>query len=265
MPSLLEDVATTPAVDTTVPSVDPGEHAKVGDDPFAGAGAILFGDPDKPADNKMVEDKPTETPEAKAVREAAEAAAAETPDQKAAREAAETPEQKAERVAKEAKAAEDAKAKAAGAPDKYEAFTVPEGKEIAPEVLTQFQTLAKEANLPQAAAQKFVDMVATMGDRWATQQAAAIATAQSEWTTSAKADPEFGGVKLAESLGIAQKAVKQFGTPELNAILNDGLGNHPEVIRLFYRIGKSISEAAIVNGGQPSATSAEKVLYPNLK
>ena len=96
----------------------------------------------------------------------------------------------------------------------------------------------------------------------------AIKAAQDQWTADAKADKEFGGEALAENLSVAKKALDQFGTPELRTLLNDsGLGNHPEIIRAFYRAGKAISEDRFVPAGAGvrtgGARDAAKSLYPN--
>ena len=60
------------------------------------------------------------------------------------------------------------------------------------------------------------------------------------WADDARSDPELssgfdGKVKQA------QEVLKQYATPEFNHLLaNTGLGNHPEVIRIFSRIAKDI-------------------------
>src|SRR5262245_3138783 len=50
-----------------------------------------------------------------------------------------------------------------GAPEKYEAFKLPEGYEFDKDSLTSAQALFKELNLPQASAQKLVDMYVKNG------------------------------------------------------------------------------------------------------
>jgi hypothetical protein len=153
---------------------------------------------------------------------------------------------------------------AAKAPEKYE-FKAPEGQALAPEVMTEFSKVAKEMDLSQDQAQKLVDSVAP---QMMQAQLAAFEKQKSEWTESAKSDKEFGGEKLNENLGVARKALETFGTPELTKLLNDtGLGNHPEIIRAFYKAGKQISPATFVQGGKAqtslNSTAASK-LYPDM-
>lgn len=132
---------------------------------------------------------------------------------------------------------------AEGAPEKYE-FTAPEGKEYDAEIIGSFSEIAKELNLTQEAAQKLLD---SMAPKIAERQMGQLEAIRSEWAQASQIDKEFGGDKLNENLAVAKKALDQFGTPELRALLNEsGLGNNPEVIRFMYRAGKAISEDAYV-------------------
>lgn len=151
-----------------------------------------------------------------------------------------------------------------GAPEKYE-FTPPEGSELNPEVMAEFEGVAKELGLTQEAAQKVVN---AMGPRMAAVQKAQVEAMKTAWTESARTDKEFGGEKLNENLAVAKKALDAFGTPELRTLLNDtGLGNHPEIIRAFFKAGQKISAPNFVTGGASGAAeaSAAAVLFPNHK
>ncbi len=144
--------------------------------------------------------------------------------------------------------------KVEGAPETY-TFKAPEGVTLDDSTMLEFSTVAKELGLPQDAAQKLIDKLAPkIADLSANAQKDAIANLQAEWTTSTKADKEFGGDKLDVNLSVAKKALDAFGTPELRTLLNEtGLGNHPEIIRAFYRAGKTISEDSFVKGGTQPA------------
>lgn len=150
-------------------------------------------------------------------------------------------------------------AKPQGAPEAYAEFTVPEGYEFSGELSEEFKTVAKELNLSQEQAQRLIDldMKRLQSSDNALQQASA------EWSESAKSDKEFGGDKLSENISLAKKALDTFGTPELRNLLEEtGLGNHPEIIRAFYRAGKAISEDGFVaGGGNPSRKSDARSLY----
>jgi hypothetical protein len=151
-----------------------------------------------------------------------------------------------------------------GAPEAY-AFVAPEGKAYDPNILTAFEASAKEANLTQEAAQKLLD---TMSPKIAERQQEQVLAINKEWLETSKADKEYGGDALDVNLGIAKKALDKFGTPELAKLLGTtGLGNHPEIIRAFYRAGKAISEDTFVGGAAPAGktTNAAAILYDNTK
>ena len=150
-----------------------------------------------------------------------------------------------------------------GAPEKYE-FAMPEGVQMDEAGMKAFSDVAKELNLPQEAAQKILDkMLPTVAQR----QTEVLSQAKNDWAEGSKVDKEFGGDKFTENLSVAKKALDQFGTPELRSLLNEsGLGNHPEIIRAFFRAGKAISEDRFVAGsagGQAATRDAAKSLYPN--
>lgn len=150
-----------------------------------------------------------------------------------------------------------------GAPEKYE-FKAPEGKEYSPSVLDGFTEAARALNLPQEAAQAMLDKIAPA---LAAKHEESLAAARAQWESDAKADKEFGGDKLPENLAVAQKAIEQFGTPELRALLNDsGLGNHPEFVRVFWKVGKAISEDGFVagRGGKETPSSVAQRMYPEM-
>src|ERR1035441_5190288 len=157
-----------------------------------------------------------------------------------------------------AKVAADALA-AAGAPEKYE-FKAPEGKEYDSNLLAAFEAGAKEANLPQDAAQKLLDQ---MSPKLAERQAEQIVAVRQGWFDASKSDKEFGGDKLDVNLGIAKKALDAFGSPELNKLLvSTGLGNHPELIRMMFKAGKALSEDTVVTGTAPTRGNADReILY----
>lgn len=167
------------------------------------------------------------------------------------------------------KPADEAKpAEPEGAPEAYE-FVQPEGHVVDESVISKFSEVAKELNLSQEKAQRFLDAMAP-----------AVAAAQAEsykemfsdigglpetWGNAARADKEFGGDQLEANLAIANKAYDQFATNELKTLLaKTKFGDHPEIIRMFYRIGKSVSPDAVITGkAAPTPTDRLATLYDN--
>lgn len=146
-------------------------------------------------------------------------------------------------------------------PETYE-FTMPEGVELDATAADEFKVIAKEAGLDQATAQKVADIGAKMAQR----QTEAHTKLVESWVESVKTDKDIGGDNLAENLGVARKALDTFGTPELKDVLNaTGFGNHPAVIKAFYKIGKAISEDGFVTGTAKGAeTDRAKVMFPSM-
>lgn len=201
-------------------------------------------------DNKPEADKPAdETPEAKATREAAEAAAKAKTD-------AEDPE----------------------VPEGT-AFTLkaPEGFEGLDEAaLTKAQPLLRELGVKtNGQAQKVIDSFAKevlpdMISRALTQQSASfdqmVATTRKEWADATRADKEIGGAPetLNANVATALRFRDRFGTPALTELLNaSGIGNHPEVVRLFLKAGKAISEGSfhVSDGSAQVKGTVESRMY----
>lgn len=156
----------------------------------------------------------------------------------------------------------DPKAAEPVVPKSYE-LKMPDGVQLDSAAAEEFTAIAKELKLDQAAAQKLADI----GAKMATRQAEAHAQLVEIWTKQVKADKEIGGDKLDENLGIARKAIDTFGSPELKALLNStGMGNHPEVVKLAFKVGKAISEDRFVTGSPKGNASNDpaKKLFPNM-
>lgn len=148
-----------------------------------------------------------------------------------------------------------------GAPEKYE-FQAAEGVELDTEALKDFEPVARELNLTNEQAQKLVDAYPKILAGVQQRQAEAWQAQTEQWAADVKADKEIGGDKLTTNLSAAQRALDQFGTPELKEYLNTtGLGNHPDLVKTFVKIGKAMSEDGMVTGGNDGQRSAAEVLY----
>lgn len=159
------------------------------------------------------------------------------------------------------KPAEDKEQKPEGAPEKYE-FTTAEGVELDTEAMKDFEPVARDLNLTNEQAQKLVDAYPKILAGVQQRQADAWQAQTEQWATDVKADKDIGGDKLTGNLSAAQRALDQFGTPELKEYLNTtGLGNHPDLVKTFVKIGKAMSEDGMVDGSNQGQRSAAEVLY----
>lgn len=162
---------------------------------------------------------------------------------------------------KPADKSEDEEQKQEGAPEKYE-FTAGEGVELDSEALKDFEPVARDLNLTNEQAQKLVDAYPKILAGVQQRQAEAWQKQTEGWAETVKADKEIGGDKLTANLSAAQRALDQFGTPELKEYLNaTGLGNHPDLVKTFVKIGKAMSEDGMVDGSNQGQRSAAEVLY----
>lgn len=146
-----------------------------------------------------------------------------------------------------------------GAPHSYEQFSTPEGVDsLDKDVLATFETTAKELNLSQDKAQSLIDAVAP---RIAERQKEALQAQVQTWANEVAADPEIGGAKLDESVGLARKAYRMGASKELQSLLKtSGLDVHPEMVRMFRYFGARLSEDKVVEAGDaPTNTVAGDV------
>lgn len=149
----------------------------------------------------------------------------------------------------------DKEQKQEGAPEKYE-FQAGEGVELDTEALKDFEPVARDLNLTNEQAQKLVDAYPKILAGVQQRQAEAWQAQTEQWAADVKADKEIGGDKLTANLSAAQRALEQFGDPELKEYLDTtGLGNHPAFVKAFIKVGKAMSEDKVVTGGHESGGS----------
>ncbi|EOH2999440.1 peptidase [Citrobacter freundii] len=150
---------------------------------------------------------------------------------------------------------DDKEQKQEGAPEKYE-FKAGEGVELDTEALKDFEPVARDLNLTNEQAQKLVDAYPKILAGVQQRQAEAWQKQTEGWAETVKADKEIGGDKLTANLSAAQRALEQFGDPELKEYLDStGLGNHPALVKAFIKVGKAMSEDKVVTGGHESGGS----------
>jgi len=147
-------------------------------------------------------------------------------------------------------------------------ITVPEGMVLNESLMKAVTPIFQEMGLSQEQAQTLADaysQVELEREKHAErEQLEQIAT----WQEEVKADPDLGGAKFTERLGVANQALKQFGNEALTQILDEtGLGNNKEVIRAFYKIGKQLGEGQMATGQSPGdqgKSPLENRLYPSM-
>lgn len=153
-------------------------------------------------------------------------------------------------------------------PENYE-FKFADGIQLDQAMVDEFTPIAKEAGLTNDQAQKLADLyVKGIGAR----EEAILAEHQTriaDWQKASKEDKEFGGAKLSENLAVAKTAYDKFTSPALRELIEETrLGDHPEMIRLFYSIGKLLKEDGFVEGtppGKEPKSIADRMFGPESK
>lgn len=161
---------------------------------------------------------------------------------------------------------------AGDAPPSYEPFTLPEELPADEAGLAEAQALFAEARLPQATAQKLVDLYAArLGDLVKRQTEAGLQR-NAQWIAEVKADPELGGRRFTAAREAARAALQRFGTPELRRSLDElWVGNNPHLFRFFAKVGQAMRDQG-ANGGDSwfgandarvDRRSPAEILYPD--
>jgi hypothetical protein len=145
------------------------------------------------------------------------------------------------------------------------ALAVPAGMDPDEPLLGAFKEIAAKHGLSLAAAQDIVDMVAPKFAEALTQPYQLWKKTQDAWQVEAKTDPEFGGADFARNMASIAKVLDQYGDPKLRDALNvTGAGNHPAIIRSFWRIAQILTEPSHVAAAKPASLSKDPagVMYP---
>ena len=158
-------------------------------------------------------------------------------------------------------------------PEAYQPFALPEGMQANPEQMQEVSTLFREMNLTQEQAQKLVDFHAKHWIGAVDTYEQELNRRVAEWGEQTKADPEFGGIRLNESLTSARRAISKLGGNELEKALNEtGAINHPGIFGAFVRMGRLFGEDSFVAGqaapGAGAANSPSDMaarVYPAMK
>lgn len=137
---------------------------------------------------------------------------------------------------------------AQGVPEAYK-LEAPEGLTIAPEHVELATPVFRELGLSNEAANKLMPVAAKFAESVVAQVDRESADAFSGWKRDlirqAQADPEIGGANWKDSINSAAQALETLGAPAgspLRKLLDEtGVGDHPEMIRVFARAGRLLS------------------------
>lgn len=152
----------------------------------------------------------------------------------------------------------------------YEGLTPPEGfAALDADALVAATPLMRAFGVADDKAQDFINQAAPvltgMVERAVTAAQEATVTRQAEmateWAGAVKADPEIGGARYERTVALAAQGLDKFFNGDFRAFLTaSGLGNHPEMVRGFAKIGEHFADGEIVTG-EPSPVGKAHPLY----
>lgn len=158
---------------------------------------------------------------------------------------------------------QDAKPVEPVVPEKYE-LKLQEESLIDQSYLESFEAYAKEKKLSQDQAQELLQREETARKSYYDSQIQKWEQVKEQWKQQTIADPEIGGEKFAENAELAKRTLEKFSTPQfVSALDSSGYGNHPELVRVFARIGQAMREAKIIGGNVNTGgqKSIEDIFY----
>lgn len=147
-------------------------------------------------------------------------------------------------------------------PEAYE-LKAPDDGELDPKLVEQATPVFKELGLTNDAAQKVVDFYAStvLPEVAQTVQTETLRLlgmdGMADWAKQIKADPEVGGANFEKAQTVVAQARDAFASDELKALLETTrLGNHPEVFKLFHKLGTAIGEGSVFTKGDGTSQPA---------
>jgi len=166
------------------------------------------------------------------------------------------------------------------APDSY-TFTAPEGSELNQAMVDKATPIFKELGLPQEPAQKLVNLFNEYAKDQSDLAVKAVNEMRANWRSEVNKDPAMSGKLEQVTADIGRLKDSLFGTDKAGrdafgaAMDLTGAGDHPAIIKAWWKAAQMVNEGQHVSGGGPSThgqaapganirPTAAQALYPNL-
>jgi hypothetical protein len=158
----------------------------------------------------------------------------------------------------EAKAKAEAEAKGKLPPDKYD-LKLPADAKLDAQAIERVSVKARELGLSNESAQKLLETTNAEVNAFWGDKVVAYKEATDRWVGQVVDDKEIGGVEANANAELAKKVIQRFGSEELKKLLKTtGYGNHPELVRIFVRIGKTMKEDDLIPPGSQDTGKVKK-------
>lgn len=252
----MADTSTATPAAEAAKTVTPAEVQKADDaarsiDPGSAALKTLIGQPPKREEPKVEQTM--------ADKMYGKDAAKENQAKEPAKEPAKAEEQKTEPAKTEPVKAETKPAEKT-AEIKYE-LKLPKDSLLDAAEVEKEASFAKEKNLSPDVAQAVLERKAQAVKAYKEAQEANLKRISSEvWPEQLRSHPDFGGEKFNETVELARRAFHSFASKEHIAEMDrTGLGNHPDHIMAWARVGRMIGDGKILAGGRPAGQGPKTI------
>lgn len=133
---------------------------------------------------------------------------------------------------------------------------IPEGSLLDPKAAEDVAAFAQAKGLSKEAAQAVLERESKALGSFVETEKQKLAQSQETWAKECSLDKEFGGEAFDKNIELGHRVIKRFGNPVFEKILKDtGAAIHPEVVRVFVRIGQAMSEDQLVLPGSAASAS----------
>ena len=153
-----------------------------------------------------------------------------------------------------------------GAVEKYDRIDLPEGVEVDEVTVSEVISVAKELGLTKEQATALATKQADIFKKKDEGILATMKEIRKNWVEELKADKDFGGQRMTDTIREANKVVARFGDDALKKYLKSGVGDNPSVVKLLARVGKALGEHRVVEG-EPAEEKLNPAyrLYPTMR
>lgn len=146
-------------------------------------------------------------------------------------------------------------------PEKYE-LKLPKESKLSAEQVEKIEAFAKARGFSNKEAQEYLNHQDELLSNFVDTQKTQLDEYNEQWKSAVKSDKELGGEKYDSSVKLANQAMTKFASKELiEHMVETRLASHPEVVRMFKRIGEAMAPDSLkLEGDTPPAdkSRAEK-------
>jgi hypothetical protein len=154
-------------------------------------------------------------------------------------------------------------------PEDYK-LDLPEGMDATDDLLTKFLAGAAKGGMDNESVNAVLKELGPALQARLNAPIEAWRTLNKEWETAVRADPEFAGDKLGQTVGNVRSALELVGTPAEVSAFRDaldmtGAGNHPAIVRMLGRMAGRLVEGGASRPAPPvPAKNPADVFFPNV-